>query len=146
MSHAGKYIALLRLLVLTRTRFPCVIDFPPLTIPPLLAPVITSVIDGTTQTITPPAIQSPVVTVSPITITAAPAVTGALTSLPTAVTFSQSAITYPPFMYTDPSNNQQQNITGVLIPLPLKYPPNTHGGGGGSNSGCWFLCNWPVSM
>jgi hypothetical protein len=44
-----------------------------------------------------------------------------LTSIATVITLSQSAYTYPPFSYTDQSNNQPPNITGIIVPfLPIE--------------------------
>ncbi|GAB7351002.1 hypothetical protein MBLNU459_g1495t2 [Dothideomycetes sp. NU459] len=121
--------------------YPCVVVLPPITIPAIQPPLITSVISGTTQTITPPVFSTPAITPDPITLTAEPSVTTAISTVTSSVLFNQTAIPYPPFMYNDTSNSQQ-NISGIYIPLPLRHPSQP----GQTTGSCWFLCSWPPNF
>ncbi|GFF31801.1 hypothetical protein IFM61606_10741 [Aspergillus udagawae] len=103
--------------------FPCVIVLPPVTLPPMQAPVITSLIEGVLKTITPPVAETPTLTVDPITISGTPSILNAPTSTSVTIQFNHSAIILPPFKYTDDDDGTTQNISGIIIPLPIKGPP-----------------------
>jgi hypothetical protein len=131
--------------------FPCVIVLPPVTLPPMQAPVITSLIEGVPKTITPPAAETPTLTVDPITISRTPSISNAPTSTSVTIQFNHSAIILPPFEYTDDDDGTTQNISGIIIPLPIKGPPprsnsDDESSPGSSSSNCWFLCDWPPKM
>ncbi|GIJ84571.1 hypothetical protein Asppvi_003418 [Aspergillus pseudoviridinutans] len=103
--------------------FPCVIVLPPVILPPMQAPVITSLIKGVPKTITPPAAETPTLTVDLITISGTLSISNAPTSTSVSIQFNNSAIILSPFEYTDDDDGSSQNISGIIIPLPIKGPP-----------------------
>lgn len=118
-------------------------QLPPITLPAILAPLITTKIGTATRTITPPVYDQAAITPEPITISAKPSVTNAASTTTASILFNQTGLLYPSFDYVDPSNsNNKHNISGIIIPFPLKY-----GGPPGISTGtCWFLCDWPPTM
>ncbi|GFF31711.1 hypothetical protein IFM51744_01540 [Aspergillus udagawae] len=115
------------------------------------APVITSLIEGVPKTITPPAAETPTLTVDPITISGTPSISNAPTSTSVTIQFNHSAIILPPFEYMDDDDGTTQNISGIIIPLPIKGPPlrsnsDDESSPGSSSSNCWFLCDWPPKI
>jgi hypothetical protein len=131
--------------------FPCVIVLPPVTLPPMQVPVITTLIEGVPKTITPPVAETPTLTVNPITISETPSFSNAPISTSLNIQFNDSAVILPPFEYTDDDDGTSHNISGIVITLPIIGPPprsnsEDDSSPSSSSSHCWILCNWPPKV